>query len=97
MDDFSLIFLFGMFTPGLIRGAFWFDSPAAEGILWIIATIGFVLAVGWVAEKIFGSGLGPTVAMVLSIIAANAYAIKGSTFASSNRGYGDDIDGDPNE
>jgi len=97
MDGFSMLFLFGMFTPGLIRGAFWFDSPAIEGIFWTFATIGFVLAVGWVTQQIFGSGLGPTIAMVLSIIAANIYAIKGSTFSSSHIEFGDDIDGDANE
>lgn len=96
MDGFSMLFLFGMFTPGLIRGAFWFDSPAIEGVFWTFATIGFVLGVGWLAQQLFGSGLGPTVAMVLAVIAANLYAIKGASF-SSGRGGGDDIDGDANE
>jgi hypothetical protein len=97
MDDFSLLFIIGMFAPGLIRGAFWYDSPAAEGIFWIFATIVFVLAVGWVAQQLFGSGLGPTLAMVLAIIAANVYAIKGATFKSARRSSRGDIDGDANE
>ena len=85
MNILSLIFLFGLFTPGLIRGAFWYDSPSADGIFWTIATIGFVLAVGWVAGNIFGNGLGPTIAMVLAVVVANAYALKGSTFSSSKK------------
>ena len=97
MDGLSWIFLLGMFTPGLIRGAFWDDSPAGEGLLWIVATIVSVLAVGWLAEKVFGPGLGPTILMVLAIIAANVYALRGSTFLSSRRGVEDDIDGDANE
>lgn len=97
MDGFSWIFLLGMFTPGLIRGAFWYDSPAAIGVLWIFATIAFVLAIGWVTQQLFDSGIGPAVAMVLGIIAANLYALKGATFSSSKHGFGDDIDGDANE
>jgi hypothetical protein len=97
MDGFSMLFLLGMFAPGLIRGAFWFDSPTIAGVFWTFATIGFVLAVGWVARQIFGSGLGPTIAMVLAVIAANLYTIKGSTFFSSSIGSYDDIDGDANE
>ena len=97
MDVFTMLFLFGMFTPGLIRGAFWYDSPAIEGIIWTFVSIGFILASGWVAEQIFGSGTGPTIVMVLAVIGANLSALKGSTFASSSRSLGDDIDGDANE
>ncbi|NQU83317.1 MAG: hypothetical protein HQ536_01255 [Parcubacteria group bacterium] len=98
MSDFSLLFLIGMFSPGVIRGALWYDSPAVEGILWIFATIGFVLATGWVAEKVFGSGLGPTIVMFLAVIAANVYAISGANFSSpSATGGPDDIDGHQNE
>lgn len=97
MDGFSWIFLIGMFTPGLIRGAFWYDSPAAVGVLWTFASIAFVLGIGWVAQQLFGSGIGPTVAMVLALITANLYALKGASFSSSKPGYGDDIDGDANE
>jgi hypothetical protein len=97
MDDFSFLFLIGMFTPGLIRGAFWHDSPAIEGFFWIFATIALVLVVGWVAQQLLGNGLGPTLAMLLAIIAANVYAIKGAIFASSRNSSGDDIDGDANE
>jgi len=79
MNGFSLIFLFGMFAPGVIRGGFWHDSPSAIGILWTIATIAFVLATGWISQQLFGSGLGPTVAMVLAIVAANLYALKGAS------------------
>ena len=96
MDGFSMLFLFGMFTPGLIRGAFWCDSPAIEGVFWTFATIGFVLGIGWLAQQVFGSGLGPIIAVILAVIAANLYAIKGASF-SSPRGGGDDIDGDANE
>ena len=97
MDGFSMIFLFGMFTPGLIRGAFWYDSPAVEGVFWLFPTIGVVLVVGWVTQQIFGSGIAPTISMVMTIIVANIYAIKGSTFSSSPRAFGYDIDGDVNE
>ena len=97
MDVFTMLFLFSMFTPGLIRGAFWYDSPAIEGILWTFVSIGFILASGWVAKQIFGSGTGPTIVMVLAAIGANLYALKGSTFASSSRSFDDDIDGDANE
>lgn len=97
MGGFSWIVLLGMFTPGLIRGAFWHDSPAAVGVLWTFATIALVLAIGWAAQQLFGSGLGPTAAMVLALIAANLYALKGATFSSSKHGFGDDIDGDANE
>ena len=98
MDSFSILFFFAMFTPGLIRGAFWYDSPAIEGIFWTFATIGGMIAVGWLAEQIFGSGIGPSIVMVLALIGANVYAIKGATFDGSSRRWpGDDIDGDINE
>ena len=97
MDGLSILFILGMFTPGLIRGAFWYDSPAGEGIIWTFVTIVFVLAIGWIAEKAFGIGFGPTISMVIAIIAANFYALHGSTFTSFHRGSGDDIDGDADE
>lgn len=99
MTDFSLIFLVGLFFPGLIRGAFWYDSPAGiEGIIWTICTIVFVLTAGWVAGKIFGYGLGPTIVMLLAAVVANGYAISGVTLYSKTPNVGpDDIDGDINE
>ena len=97
MDTFSLIFVLGMFTPGLIRGAFWYDTPAVEGIGWTFATIPIVLFSGWLAELIFGSGLGPTIVMVLVVIFINLYALKGANFLSGTNSNYYDIDGDANE
>ena len=97
MDGFSMIFLFAMFTPGLIRGAFWYDSPAIEGIFWTFATIPTVVGIGWLAAQIVGPGIGPTIIMLLFLTYVNYLAIKGSSFASSSSGGADDIDGDANE
>jgi p-aminobenzoyl-glutamate transporter AbgT len=72
-----MIFVIGMFTPGLIRGAFRVGSSGLDAILWTIATFAFVLTVGWIAQYLFGSGLGPTISMVLAIVAANTYALIG--------------------
>lgn len=97
MDGSSMIFLVAMFTPGLIRGAFWHDSPAAEGVFWTIATIPSVVGVGWLAEKFFGAGIGPTAAMMLFLLYINYLALKGSSFGAKGKEGADNIDGDENE
>lgn len=95
MTEFSIIFILGIFTPGVIRGAFWYDSPAIEGVFWTFATFGFVLLLGWLSAKIFVDGLIPTFTMVLAIIFANGYALKNSNFIGKKRNLSaDDIDGE---
>ena len=94
MDFFSILFLFGMFAPALIRGAFWDDSPSVAAFPWLLVTWSFVYVVMWVTAKIFGAGLIPTISGTLALFAVIIYAIKGSTLVGGG-GYG--FDGDENE
>jgi len=81
LKDISTIILLAAFAPGLIRGAFWHDSPSAAGIVWTFLTLGAIWAVFWVAAKLLGSSIVAIIAIFLVIIVANYYAFKGSKFA----------------
>jgi hypothetical protein len=80
MSELTIVFLFAMFTPGIIRGAFCPGSSPLEVVIWGVGTIIFVLAIGWIASMIFGTGLVPWIAMILAVIGANLYALKGAVF-----------------
>ena len=91
----DFLFIFGMFAPCIIRGAFWYDSPSPIGVVLIFAIFLFAGAIAWIAEM-FDNHFGFAIIMALVIIAANIYAFKGSTFASSYS-PDDQIDGDIDE
>jgi hypothetical protein len=84
MDTSSIIFLVLLFTPGLIRGAFWWDSPSIIGVFFTIFVIILVVVVGQITAWIAGEGIVPTVTMCLTILIVNALTLAKSEFFSSS-------------
>lgn len=79
MASIEWIFLIAVFLPGIIRGAFWYDSPSVMGVIWIFGILGFVMAVLWINDVFFENRLITIIVLTVAIIAANSYALKGST------------------
>ena len=90
---FEFLFLFLIFGPGIIRGAFWYDFPAFEGVMLTVGIFVSLGILGWISKTI-DSRLFFGVVGLLIVIPANIYAIKGSNFYSSSNKINGDTDGD---
>jgi hypothetical protein len=95
VDVFSFLLLFSIVLPGIIRGLFWSDSPAPEGMLWGLVLIVLLYAISLLDEHVLKSDLWGIVA-IAGIIAGNVYALKGATFTQSWR-HKKNSGGDTNE